>query len=280
MQPRTFFHELPRTQHWLFVAMLILLVVGLSTSNQQTGTFTTAVVIQNVQAPAFDRVALESADEGTSPVSLSTTTTDSTDETPTIMTALLAATDLLVIWTGQALLLCLVTMARGYTPNLGRSFQIAVWASLPLALMLILRQLFFTSGGEGGTLGLTVLLDYWDRYGDLSVGMQNAIATFTSNLTLFWVWNIALLYLGARYALGGKRPIVILILVLWIIISTGVPAFISDPIITVEPLPQTVTEVEEDTSNNESTQTTTTQQTFGDFGGGEPPSDRGGGPRN
>lgn len=280
LQPREFFYKLPRTRHWLFVAMLILLIFGYNASNQQTGTTTMTTDTAQEMQTAFDPRVSESAGEETIPLTLPTaTTTDSSDETPTIMTSLLAATDLLVIWTGQALLLCLVVMARGYAPHLSRSFQIAVWASLPLALMLILRQLLFSSGGEGGTLGLTALLDYWDGYGDLSVGMQNAIAMFASNLTLFWVWNIALLYFGARYALGGKRPIVILILAIWIIISTAVPAFISDPITTIEPLPQAVTEIEDDTSDNESTQTTTTApQTFGNFGDREPPTDRAGGP--
>ena len=267
LQPRDFFYKLPRTRHWLFVAMLILLVFGYNASNQQTGTTTTTIdttqetIISTLDPMASEsenddevqqptrRTAASGSDEAIPPAVLATDTTDSTDETPTVMTSLLAATDLLVIWTAQAFLLSIVVMARGYAPHLSRSFQIAVWASLPLALMLILRQLFFSSGGEGGTLGLTALLNYWDGYSDLSEPMQAFLAIFTSNLTLFWVWNLALLYFGARYALGGKRPIVILILAIWIIISTAVPAFVSDPVTAVEPLPQTETVEEEDTSD-------------------------------
>lgn len=195
-------------------------------------------------------------------------TSETVEDTPTLMTSILAATDLLVLWTGQALLLSIVIMAKGYMPNISRSFQIAVWASLPLALMLILRQLFFASGGEGGSIGMITLLETWDGYSDLSVAMQQFLAIFTSNLTIFWVWNMTLLYIGARYALRGSRVLIVMILALWMILSTGVMTFTTDPVIAIEPLPQTETEVADESSNDNNSQTTTTTQTgFGNFGG-------------
>lgn len=201
------------------------------------------------------------------------------------MTALLAASSAVVMWAGESIVLALVTMLRGYKPQLGKNLQIAVWASLPLALMLVLRMIHFSTGGTGGTLGLSLLLSQWSGYSALPELAQNVLAVLMSNLTLFWLWSLLLLYFGARYALGGKRWAVAIVIALWIIAASVVPALTSEPQTSISAMQSTgTTQTQSATTQSSSgaTGTTTTQQqqnfgtNSGTFQGGTPPT---GGPQ-
>ncbi|MCA9891994.1 MAG: hypothetical protein KC615_03375 [Anaerolineae bacterium] len=227
-----------------------------STSADSTDSTTTAGTggfdLSLFDASSTEMAALVQTDTATSEAL-------STDEA--LMNALLAASGILVIWIGQTVLLSLVSMFRGQSPQIAKSFQIAVWASLPLALMLILRYVHFATGGSGGELGLSLLLNNWAGFSELPEFIQRITAVFFSNLTLFWLWNILLLYLGARYALGGRRFIAVPLVALWIIGSTLIPAIVTEPTNEIAPreIVSTSVSTSDDSSSTTSSTTTTTQ---------------------
>jgi hypothetical protein len=320
IHPKAFFQSMPRTGHWLFVAVLVLCIAGFAASNQVNQGQSSAAT-SNTQASGFNVGMLQGGSSassatsassaqpggnasnanmqttpaagnstGTSAATASTTPqASSVDANATLMAALLTACGVLVMWAGQAMLLCWVTMLNGYSPNIGRSLQISVWASLPLALMLVLRQVSFAMGGTGGSVGLSVLLTQWNGYARLPELAQRVLAVFTSNMTLFWLWNLALLYLGARYALGGNRLSVVLVIMVWIITASVVPALVGNPVTTVAPRTTASVSTQQKTSSTSSSSTANQQSGLGvgspgggafpggpGNGGGAPPSGPGG----
>jgi hypothetical protein len=93
--------------------------------------------------------------------------------------------------------------------------------------MLLIQQIYFAAGGEPGQVGLSLLLERWEGFATLPAFSRAVLMTFFTNLTLFWLWSLLLLYLGGRYVLNGKRAAVMLVVVAWVIISTFVPALTS-----------------------------------------------------
>lgn len=273
-QPAAFFRHMPYTRQWLWVAVLILIVFGVAATSQvQSGATST----ETASTTGFDLSLLQ--DETTTvDTSATAATTATADTNTTLMTALLAASGVLAMWGGQAALLCLIPMLRSHPPNLARALQVAVWASLPLALMLLLRQLYFMAGGTGGTIGLYALLEGWDGYAALPEIFQRILAVFTSNLTFYWLWSMALLYAGARYALNGRRWSAILVLAMWIAVTSVVPAVFGDPVTSTAPLANAAVEQAVAPSTNGSATTTTQQGMGGMFSGGTPPDGGGGMP--
>ncbi len=270
--PARFFRAMPANGNWIVVALLVLAVAGytatMQTQSAASGTSGTA----SAQTNGFDLSLLDAdatADTSTTQTQTQTnTSTVTTDESLT--SALLAGTGIVVLWLGQTALLSLVSMFRGYAPQLGKSFQVAVWASIPLALMLVLRHLHYAAGGTGGALGLSLLLDSWSGYSTLTEYGQRIAAIFMSNLTLFWLWNVALLYLGARHALGGRRFTVFVVIILWVVASTLIPALVSEPETRTAPRPSINSLATPTNPSDDNASTTQTQQTFpgGDFAGG------------
>jgi uncharacterized membrane protein YgcG len=260
-RPALFFHHIPQTRQWLWAAVLILVIFGYAASNQTQSSTETSSTTTNAQG--FDLSLLQidpTTDAETLGAAAANSQTTDSSTNATLTSALLAACGVLVMWAGQSALLCLVPMLRGHPPNIGRSLQIAVWASLPLALMLGLRQLYFTAGGTGGSVGFSLLLEQWDTYDTLPETVQRILAVFTSNITLFWLWSLVLLYFGARYALHGRRWSIILVLLMWITASTVVPALLSEPVTTTAPR---VVSTETEQSDTTSTEEDTNQSQFG-----------------
>ena len=287
IQPKAFFRHMPVGSHWLITLILVLAITGFTataqiqsgTASSTTGTTTSA----STQATSFNLTALNSTSSTTSssavaPSGTANTTTATTSTTATVssdttlMTELLAVCGVLVMWAGQTAALSLVTMLRGYAPQVGKCLQIAVWASLPLALMLVLRYAHFASGGSGGSLGLSLLLTNWSGYGQLPDIVQRILAVFTSNLTLFWLWNLLLIYLGARFALGGRRFGVAVVVAMWILAATIVPAFVSTPQTRTLPRQTMTTQTQQASTTKSSATTTTTQAQQGASGDMQPPS--------
>ncbi len=284
LQPRAFFRRMPQSRQWLWIAALILIIFGLAASNQvQSGTSTSTTTQDqgfNVAMLADDTAATTTT--ASTPTATTTTTdTGSTGTNTALMSALQAACGVLALWAGQAILLGLVPMQAGRRPKLGRNLQIAIWASLPLALMLGLRQIYFAAGGTGGTVGLALLLEKWSGYADLSSGAQRLLAALMSNISLFWLWSLVLLYCGARYTLGGKYWVATLLIAIWIAVVPAVTVLVSDPVTTVAPRTTTSDTTNTSSSDNSSsgTSSTTTTSPMMDMGGGQPPSgNMGGGP--
>jgi hypothetical protein len=284
IQPKIFFRTLPQSRQWLWVAALVLVIFGFAASNQVKSDATSN---DTAQSQGFDLTLLQAdAAAQTTTVgtqSAATQTTGTADTNNALMSALLAACEVLVIWAGQVILLCVIPMLGGRPPRIGRSLQIAVWATLPLALMLVLRQIYFAAGGTGGAVGLSLLLEEWDGYATLPTGAQRLLAAFMSNISVFWLWSLLLLYCGARYALGGKYWSATLLIVIWMVAVPAVTALVSDPVTTVSPH-TTTTQTAETSSGDESDSgsSTTIQGGMGGmmqggFPGGQPPSGGGGG---
>jgi hypothetical protein len=283
LQPRAFFRQTLYGRQWLWVASLILVIFGFTASNQMhAGTTSTSTNSSTSQAQSFDLTLLQTGtgdqttDTTTQPSAIQTTT-DTADTNTMLMSALLAACGVLAMWGGQILLLSLVPMLNGHRPKIGRSLRIVVWASLPLALMLGLRQLYFAAGGTGGAVGLSLLLDEWDGYTALAPGAQRLLAAFLSNISLFWLWSLILLYCGARYGLNGKRWVAVLVVLVWITAVPTVTALVSEPVTTVAPRTTTsATTSSSSASDSSSSGTTTITQPMdmggGFMGGGQPPS--------
>jgi len=119
-------------------------------------------------------------------------------------TALLAGGGFVLVWIVQALLLSEVSLFNGRAPKLGLNFQIAVYASVPLALMAGLQLLYYAAGGEPGAPGLTGLVVEWPVYREATPFAQAVLLSLASRFTLFWLWSLILLYTGARGALRGR----------------------------------------------------------------------------
>ena len=288
LRPVAFFKSMSNRNAWLPIAALILAIYGYTatTQIQSTSLQTTADSAVQItgnatsESEGFDLSLLAAsatpAESITSATGSADTTAATSDET--LMNALLAATGVLIVWFCQAVMLTLISMLSGYFPRMAKSFQIAIWASLPLAIMLILRNIHYASGGAGGSLGLSLLLESWGDYAALPVYGQRTIAVFLSNLTLFWLWNLMLLYFGARYALGGRRFVIVFVLAVWIALSTILPAFLSEP--TTEATPREVNSTIVTTQQDNAADDSDTQNTgellpgddfttdFGNFPGG------------
>jgi hypothetical protein len=285
--PIAFFKHMPRTRHWVFIAALILFIAGFTGSAQSTGNSTSAspsasssaVSSTAATAPQAAGSARSQATSGTganttaaAPVATSEQQNTGQDAKTMLMTGLLAASGLLAMWVGQSALLCLVSMFRSYAPNPGRSLQIAVWASLPLALMLVLRQIYFAMGGTGGSLGLSLLLTQWDGYASLGLAARRVLEVFMSNISLFTLWNLLLLYFGARYALSGNRLSVMLVTAMWIVSAALVPALAGSAITSTAPrMTTSISAQQRATMPSTNSGTTTQQPGAGAFPGGMPP---------
>ncbi|MBI1276681.1 MAG: hypothetical protein GC179_01000 [Anaerolineaceae bacterium] len=294
VQPKTFFRNMPAGSQWLFAVLLVLVITGFTATSQiqssTSSTSGTTAATTSTQSSSFSLSTLDatSTTTGTTANSTaagtasSTTATSSVSSDTLLMNGLIAICGVLVMWAGQTAVLSLITMLRGYAPQFGKSLQIAVWASLPLALMLIIRYIHFASGGSGGSLGLSLLLNNWSGYAQLPEIAQRILAVFTSNLTLFWLWNLLLLYLGARFALGGRPIAVALIIAIWIAAATIVPAFVGTPQTRTSPrLTTTTTQTQTGSTRTNGTSTGTTATTGSTTsaaqdqsfpGGGQPPS--------
>ncbi|MEO8396803.1 MAG: YIP1 family protein, partial [Chloroflexota bacterium] len=245
LQPISFFRSFPTTRQWVWVALLILIAFGFSAVHQPTasdGAQTTDISVQPIDpsgggsAPGVisgggaviggggDGGFIQPSDPGAP-----TDSASAPDVSKTVMSALLAAGGVLLGWLIQAFALCEVPMINGKRPSLGRNLQIAVWASVPLALMLVIQQIYFAIGGTPGQVGLSLLLERWQGFASLPTFSQSFLTTLATNFTLFWLWNLLLVYLGGRYVLTGKRAAVALVVVMWVIVGALLPTLASPP---------------------------------------------------
>jgi hypothetical protein len=143
-------------------------------------------------------------------------------------TALVAAGNLLLQWMGLSVILIEASLLSGKRPTLGKNFQIAVWASLPLALMALLQIIYMMAGGQIKADGLSGLLSEWKAYDDLPDFWRNAALSLSSRLTLFWLWTLSLIYFGARYGLKSRTVGAFLAIVIWVIALTVIPVLTGD----------------------------------------------------
>jgi hypothetical protein len=249
LQPAYFFRTLPLledTRTWLWAAVLILTLTGVSAVRQD------ALIHGNTGAPAIDfgnqatggdpsgGIPLKGGgfsgpadgggggevpfDSGIPPAIPGDTTGGGSANISTTWTiALLAGTTVIIGWFVLTIILSEVTLFNGRAPSLGQNFQIAVWASIPFALMAGLQLIYYAAGGKVGGAGLSGLLAEWSTYDTLPSFWRSVILSLTSRFTLFWLWSLILIYVGARNTLHGKRWASLLVVVIWATLLVVVP---------------------------------------------------------
>jgi hypothetical protein len=239
LQPGVFFRTLPaidNTRQWFWVALIILAFVGLSAVQHQSITSEASAPPAPPQMPPVDGPggpAGPGVDFGGPPPGVvpggppaggadATGGAESTIST-NWTTALIAASGVLLGWVIQAVLLCEVTLFRGFAPRLGRNFQIAIWAGLPLGLLALIQFVYYAAGGTPGEPGLSGLVVDLPEFATLSPLVQALLISLASQITIFSIWSLLLLYSGARYALRGRWWSSMLVVVAWVALVTIVP---------------------------------------------------------
>jgi hypothetical protein len=230
-QPAQFFRTLPvidNNRQWFWAGFIILGLIGLSAVQQASNTASDLNAIQVpvdvVQPPGGfgeDFGGLPDGGVGIPPPGGAAPAASNISSNWT--TALIAASGIVLGWFIQTLLLAEVSLLKGFAPRLGRNFQVAVWASLPLGLMAVLQLLYSAAGGTVGGAGLSGLIPELPGYENLPSFFQLALLSLATQLTLFWLWNLALIYVGARRALNGKWWSSLLVVVAWVLVIVLVP---------------------------------------------------------
>jgi len=208
LHPVAFFkglsQETPETRTWLWAALLILVLVGYATV--QSGDVSTASGV---------------------PVSTTAITPTNTNNVQAdLVTGLTAAALLVVAWLAQATLMIPIRLINQKPPQFARQLKIAIWASVPLALIALLRLALFAIGLESGYQGISGIFvrypDLWN-WENLSPPMQIFILQIASHLTIFSLWNAILLYLGIKDGIACSRWSAWLFLAMWIIALLLIP---------------------------------------------------------
>lgn len=233
LEPGAFFRALPgneTSRQWVWVALLILALVGFSAVRQDALAGGAAdsqpafpAALGSGGASPFPLEAGGGAPASFDPGTLGAGSPSAANVSATWTTALLAATGVIVGWMVQAVMLCEVSLFNGTAPRLGRNLQVAVWATVPVGLMAALQLLYFAAGGTAGEPGISGLLAEWEAYAGLPVFVKSVLLSLTSRLTLFWLWSLVLLYIGGRMALRGKTWAVLLVVVAWVLVLVLAP---------------------------------------------------------
>lgn len=245
LQPVLFFRTLAPmhlTRQWLWVGLLILILVGYTAVRQADlvggSTDTTDTGFDTgFEDPGFETggdPVFGFPPEGGGEVPIDTgfppegaggtgTSGSTADPSTTVVTAVRAAGAILIAWVIQSFLLATVPAFNGKRPDLGRGFQVALWASVPLGLMCVVQLGFFAMGGKPGESGVVGVLKEWPGLADQTELGQKVLISLASMFTLFWVWNIVLLYVGARHALRGRWWASLLSVGLWVMAAALIP---------------------------------------------------------
>jgi hypothetical protein len=216
-QPRQFFKQLSFARHGLTVALLILALIAYSAVQQASPPSTTPIDSGGMPPTEGEFPPM---DGGGVPLDTGVSTSPVADPTEAWMTGLTAAGAQAIYWGVLAIVLSEVSLFNGQSPVFGRNLQIAVWASVPLALMAGVQILFIMGGGTIGEGGFAGFLDEWEAFSTMNIYVQSALYALAMQLNLFWLWSLVLVYIGAREALKGKRFAVLLVLVMWIAMLT------------------------------------------------------------
>ncbi len=250
LQPGYFFRTLPSpsdTRQWVWVAILILGLVGLSAVRQEAvqnaGTGSSASPIDFNSPPGTDIGGGNpfSNSPGSIPSGIipgasgtDTPTGASTDDiSATLTTALIAASHILLGWFILALLLSEIPLFNGQRPSFSQNLQIAIWTTVPLGIMAGIQVVYYAAGGGVGQAGLSGLLSAWKPYDTFSTFPKSITLSLAIRLTLFWLWSLILIYRGGRSALNGQRWSVMLVVVAWAIVLVITPVVTGT--ITAEP---------------------------------------------
>jgi hypothetical protein len=200
IQPRTFFSTLASStsQNWFLVAILILGAVGASAIRQQELANPNATIgSPSVQLP-------DSPESGVP-----------ADVSMTWRPALLASSRIVLNWLFLSAVLMIVPLSRGVRPQFGANLRMVIWAYLPLGLMAILQLFFYATGGQPGNPGLSGMVKAPSASSSLPMISTELLRSAAQHLTIFNLWTICLVYLGARHMLKGSSILIIVLIVLW-----------------------------------------------------------------
>ncbi|MBZ0295339.1 MAG: YIP1 family protein [Anaerolineae bacterium] len=231
-QPGAFFRLLPplhANRQWLWIAVIALALTGLyavrtAAPSAETGDpVSMPVDTGSFDAPGggFDPGFIP--DAGPPPDIGLPSAGGGVDVATNWSTALVAAAGLVVQWLALGVILGEVSLFNGLRPQFGKNLQIAIWASVPLALMTLLQLIYISAGGSVGAPGIAGLLSDWDGFAGLSPLMRDILWSLFATVTLFWLWSLTLVYIGARQALHGKRWAVLITLIGWVMVLVVVP---------------------------------------------------------
>lgn len=245
LRPALFYKTLPpagETRQWLWAALLVLALVGIAAVRYSTlsSTSSDGGGMIDVGAPPVDDFGggfdggLGGGFGGGGPDFGGVPPTDGPVDggggvpaestlTADLTMALLASANVVLGWFVLTVMLVVVPMLRGRAPRVGQNLQIAVWSSLPLAVLAVVQLLYWSGGGKLGEPGVQGLLAYWPDFDTLDANAQAALISFTSRLTIFWLWSLMLVYFGARFALGGWRIVAFLVVIAWAVLQVGAP---------------------------------------------------------
>jgi hypothetical protein len=246
LQPGYFFRTLPLmedTRTWLWAAVLILALTGISAVRQDqmlNGSTGSAPPVNFNNGGGGDMGGLPGGGFPISPVDgggggggeipfdpgippSNPGAVSTADVSTTWTTALLASAAIVIGWFVLTVILSEVTLFNGRAPSLGQNLQVAIWATIPFALMAGLQLIYYAAGGQPRADGLSGLLSEWNAYTSLPDFWQSVILSLTSRLTLFWLWSLILIYIGARNALRGKRWASAIVVVVWAVLLVVVP---------------------------------------------------------
>lgn len=195
LRPFAFFERLPEqgdSRTWLFAAALILVLVGYSAVQQS--------------APMLDEFAGNPVQQQ-------------------VIAGLMAASRLLLAWLVQALLLLALSILSRKNPRFSLNLHIAIWSSLPYAILSIIQIAYLWAGGPIGGTGLAPLMSEILPYDALTSPLGIILLQAAQHLTLFSLWNLALLCIAALVSLRAKPLFLFVIILVWILLLLLVPSF-------------------------------------------------------
>lgn len=233
--PETFFKALgASTSAWLFIAVVLMMLTGVSeVQRQQHLTAVTPDSSGDFGAPVVDEgipmgdpmmpgmpggVPLPPTDVVGGGVP--TTGVPITQQLEQILGA---SGSILAMWLILTPLLAIVPFFNRAAPRWSRALQIAIWATVPLGVLALLQLVYYSAGGKAGEPGLVGIVDELPVYTSLTAMQKSLLLSASSKLTLFHGWTLALIYLGARQTLRGKRAVVMVIIAAWLALIVLLP---------------------------------------------------------
>lgn len=192
LHPVAFFRQLPARdgRAWLWAGCLILLVIGVSAVRQSTP---------------------QSADVAFS------------DQ---LVTGLLAAGQLVIGWCGLTLTLSLISMLHGRAPALALNWRIAIWSSVPFGLLALAQIGYIALGESIAGSGIAPVVPDIPGYDDLQPVLKILLQSAASQITLFGLWQMALLAVAGHYCLRGRWWSVLLTLLMWAGLALWLPGVV------------------------------------------------------
>lgn len=242
LQPRLFFATLPQTRHWLIVVVLAFVIVGYSAVTPTAPGGDSTIPDPNLpidggfgevpfdagfdpsfEIPVDDPFAVPLPDDPSLGGGEGGEADTAGDVNSRVAVVVVACAWMVGAWLLQAVLLSVVPLLNGTRTSFARAFQIAVWASVPLLVLIVVQMMFQAIGGSGNAAGLSALIPRWTDYATLSPEVQWLVTSALTQTTVFSLYSLLLLWFGARDALAGRWLVCVLVVLGWVLIAVLIP---------------------------------------------------------